>query len=217
MTGVGRWNRRKPILLVTSLLAVFLVGCDGPGHGAAPAHTTPMAALENAIAALEKEPNYSLTYTDSPGTPAGRTAVYRVTIEQPDRIAIRGAENVIVIGSAAYSKTPYGWTSLHHRDESANYTNAMLADINILKRATSVNGHGDTYTVPPAEAAALLQTTGLPRFQTASGVTYSATVDSGLIRSVSIHVTAPSPITDTIVVSGVGSSSAVTAPRSLIK
>jgi hypothetical protein len=218
MTATLTRERRKPgpILLVAPCIAMTLAGCADPSQVDTPSNVTPISALHDAVSALEKEPSYGFVFTDSPGTPSGGRAVYRVTIERPDRIAITGTLNVIAIGATAYSKTPYGWTTVHHGAESANYTNAMLADINILKRATSVNRHGDIYTVPPVEAATLLATTGLSRFQAVTGVAYSATVESGLIRSVSLHVEAPSPISDTIVVSSIGSSSAITVPRPLI-
>jgi hypothetical protein len=201
--------------LAVLLVAICLAGCGAPaGPVETSSHLSPITALHDAISALEREPGYSLTYTDSPGTPSGRTAVYRVTIERPDRIAISGATNVIAIGSPGYSKSPGGWTIFHHVDESANDTNDMLGDINILKRATAVNRRGDIYRLPAAEAARLLQTTGLPRFQSATDVTYSATVADGVVRSVSFHVKAPSSITDGIVVRDIGSSPPVTAPRS---
>jgi hypothetical protein len=218
MTVWGTGDRRKSILLVAPLIApliaIGLAGCGAPGQSETPSNASPITALHDAITALEKEPNYTLTFTDSPGTPGGGTAVYRVTIEEPDRIAISGGLNVIAIGSTGYSKSPSGWTTFHHVEVSANYMNDMLADINIVKRATSVNRSGDIYSVPALEAATLLKTTGLPRFQAAADVTFSARVDNGLIRSVSLRVKTPSLIADSIVVRDIGDSPAVTAPRS---
>jgi hypothetical protein len=204
----------KPILLVPALLAMGLAGCGASGRVETPSNALPIAALHDAITALENEPSYSLTVTDNPGTPSGGPAAYRVNIIEPNRIAITGALNVIAIGSTAYSRSPTGWTTFHHSRESTNYVNDMLMYINILKRASSVNRTGDIYNVPAGEAATLLRTTGLPRFQVATDVSYSAIVDGGVIRSVSLHANGPSSIAATTVVSNIGSSPAVTAPRS---
>jgi len=213
---VDSWGRRGPVLLVPALLAICLADCGTSGPVEAVSNTSPIASLHNAITALESEPSFSLTVTSSPGTSGKGPSVYRVNIERPDRIAIAGALNVIVIGSTAYSKTqsPTGWTTYHHSGESTNYMNDMLMYINILKRAYSVNRTGDIYNVPTGEAASLLRTTWLPRLQVTTDVSYWATVDGGVIRSVSLHTNGSSSIAATTVVSNIGNSPAVTAPRS---
>jgi len=204
----------KPILLLPALLVMGLAGCGASGGVDIPSNASPVAALHDAITALENEPSYSLMVTDNPGTPSGGPAVYRVNINKPNRIAITGDLEVIAIGSTAYSGSQAGWTTFHHSGESANYMNDMLMYINILKRVSSVNRTGDVYSVPAGEAATLLRTTGLPRFQAATDVSYSATVDGGVIRSVSIHAHGSSSIAATTVVSNVSSSPTITIPRS---
>jgi hypothetical protein len=176
-------------------------------------HAYPVTALHDAIAALQAEPGYSLTVTDSTAGPGATPEVYKVDIQKPDRISITGGMNVIAIGSTGYFKAASDeWTTVQHTGESTHFTNDMLMYIDILKRATSVTHNGDAYTIPGAEAARLLVTTGLPRFQTASDVSLSAIVTSGLVKSVTIHAGGASPISATTTVAEVGSSPAVEAP-----
>jgi hypothetical protein len=84
--------------------------------------------------------------------------------------------------------------------------------IDILKRATSATRNGDTYTIPPIEAARLLVTTGQPRFQSASDVSLSAIINGGLVKLVTLQVGGASPISAITTVAEVGSSPAVKAP-----
>jgi hypothetical protein len=107
----------------------------------------------------------------------------------------------------------YGWTTVQHKGESTDFLNDMLMYIDILKRATSATKNGDTYTIPAMEAARLLVTTGLPRFQSASDVSLSASVSRGLVKSVSLHVGGASPMSATTTIADVGSSPAIEAPQ----
>lgn len=191
------------------LLSISLVGCGASGAVDYPSNASPVAALHNAIRALENEPSYSLTFTISPGAPNGGTAVYDANIEKPDRISITGALNVIAIGSTGYFRS----RTVHHSGESTNYMNDMLGYINILKRASSVKRSGDIYSVPTAEATNLLRMTGLEKFQAVTDVSYRAKVEGGLIRSVSVDANGPSSIAATTTVKDIGSAPAVTAPR----
>jgi len=167
--------------------------------------------LHDAINATLTAPNVSLVVTTSPGPLGVGTSVNKVVIEKPDRISISGGPNVIAIGSTGYFKVQPGWTVVHHVGESMNFTNDMLIYIDILKRATSATHEGDTYNVPPAEAAHLLVTTGLTRFRGASDVSLSATIAGGLVKSVSLHVGGASPISALTTVDEIGSSPAVEA------
>jgi len=191
-----------------------LTGCGASGGVETPSNASPIAALHDGITALEAEPSYSLTVTVNPGTPSGGRAVYRVNINRPNRIAITGDLDVIAIGSTAYSRSQAGWTTFHHSGESANYMNDMLMYVNILKRASSVNRTGDVYNVPAGEAATLLRTTGLPRLEGATDVSYSASVDGGVLRSVSIHANGSSFISATTLVSNIARSPTIAVPRS---
>jgi hypothetical protein len=205
----------KPILLVPALLVMGLAGCGASGPVETPSNVLPITALHDAINALENEPSYTLTVTSSPGTPgAGGAVIYGAHVERPDRIEIGRPLNVVAIGSTAYFKSPTGWTSVHHPGEATNYINDILMYINVLKRASTVNRKGRyIYNVPTVEADSLLKTTGLPRFEEATVVSY-AVVDRGLIRSVFLHADGSSSIAVRTVVSTIGSSPPVTAPRS---
>lgn len=214
ISRVGSDSRGGRILsLFVVAVGVSLSGSAAPGGSGPSGHGAPVTVLHDAIAALLRESRYSLTLTDSKGGPGGTPSVYKVDIQNPDRISITGSENVIAIGSTGYFKAgPYGWTTVHHDGESTNLTNDMLMYIDILKRATSASRSGDTYTVPPTEATRLLVTTGLPRFQSASDVSLSAVLGGGLVKSVSLHVGGPSPISTTTTVADVADFPAVDAP-----
>ena len=211
---VGLSRRSGRILgLTASVLCVSLAGCAGSKASESSDHVAPVTALHDAITALQGEPGYSLSVTDSNAGPDGTPEVYKVDIQKPNRISITGGINVIAIGSTGYFRAAsYGWTSVHHSSESTHFMNDMLMYIDILKRTTSATHNGDTYTIPATEAARLLVTTGLPRFQGASDVLLSAIVEEGLLKSVSLHVGGPSPISATTAVAEVGSSAAVNAP-----
>jgi len=213
---VAAWGRMKPILLVPALLTMGLTGCGASGPVETPPNASPITALHDAINALENEPSYTLTVTSSPGSPGGGgTVIYGAHVERPDRIEIGRPLNVIAIGSTAYFKSPTGWTRVHHPGEATNYINDMLMYVNVLKRASTVNRKGRyIYNVPTVEADSLLKTTGLPRFQEARVASYFAVIDRGLIRSVFFHADGSSSIAVRTVVSKIGSSPPVTAPRS---
>jgi hypothetical protein len=156
--------------------------------------------------------------------------VTTAVIDKPDRIKIRGAENVIAIGSTAYSPGPPGkWTMYRHAGESANYTNAVLLYVHILDLTTSVSRHGDTYVVPSTEATHLLQATRLAYLQHPTGVSWSATVRGGALLSMTLRYrrepepiagicgtgscTLPaSPVTVTVTISGVRTSPTIDTP-----
>ena len=199
--------------LMASVLFVSLAGCTGSMTSGSSLHASPITTLHDAIAALEAETSYSLTVTDSTAGPGGTSEVYKVDIQRPDRISITGGMNVIAIGSTGYFRAgSNGWTTVHHAGESTNFTNDLLMYIDILKRATSATRNGDTYTIPAAEAARLLVSTGQPRFQNASDVSLSAIITGGLVKSVTLHAGGALPISATTTVAKVGSSPAVEAP-----
>jgi len=88
----------------------------------------------------------------------------------------------------------------------------MCIYIDILRRATAATRNGDTYDIPPAEAARLLVTTGLPRFRGVRDVSLSMTIAGGLLKSVSLHTGGALPISTSTVVTEIGRSPAVEAP-----
>ena len=215
-TASPRWKRA---ILISILIIALGIGItagvlgDGPSESESSLHAAPVTALHDAIAALQAESGYRLTVSDSRAGPGGTPSVYKVDIQKPDRISITGAMNVIAIGSTGYFKAAsYGWTTVQHTGESTNFMNDILMYIDILKRATSATRNGDTYTIPAAEAARLLVTTDLPRFQSVSNVSLSANVTGGLVKSVSLHVGGPSPLSAKTTVAEVGSSPAVDTP-----
>jgi len=169
--------------------------------------------LHDAVKALRAESRYSLTVTDSRGGPGGTPVVYKVDIQKPGRISITGGSNVIAIGSTGYFKAPSGWWStVRHAGEATSVTNDMCIYIDILRRATAATRNGDTYDIPPAEAARLLVTTGLPRFRGVRDVSLSMTIAGGLLKSVSLHTGGALPISTSTVVTEIGRSPAVEAP-----
>lgn len=181
--------------------------------------TSPAATLHAAIAALEDQDRYSFTVmTDPGGIPSG-PASYKVTVQQPDRIAIAGAINIVAVGSTGYRRGAGVWTVVHHPGESRNYLDDMLSYVNLLKNATSVSRTGNTFTVSPTEAASLLAGTGLPQFQAVTYVSYAATVRSGVLRSVAVRLgnarlgsSGPSPFAVDLEVTALNGPTAVTAP-----
>jgi hypothetical protein len=213
-------NRRGGSILglFAALVGVSLSGCAASTASESSVHASPVTALHDAITALQAESRYSLTVTDSTAglgdTPeVYKPEVYKVDIQRPNRIAITGGMNVIAIGSPGYFKaTSYGWTTVHHTGESTNFLNDLSMYIDMLKRATSATRNGDTYTIPPIEAAQLLVTTGQPRFQSATDVSLSAIIAGGRLKSVTLHGGGASPISATTTVAEVGSSPAVEAP-----
>jgi hypothetical protein len=151
--------------------------------------------------------------TTSSGSPRVGKSVDRVVIEKPDRILISGGPNVVAIGSTGYFKVQPGWTVVRHVGESTNFTNDMLMFLHILDRTTTVVRRGDTYVVPTEEASRLLVSTRSSQFQNPVGVALSATVQAGLLKSMTLRIDSGSPLTVvTTTVSRVGTSPNVNAP-----
>lgn len=167
--------------------------------------------LHSAINALLNAPNYTVTITTTSAGPSLPTDT--VVIQNPNRIAINDSE--IDIGSTAYSKGGPGgaWFSHQHAAVATNFMNTSLFLIHMLNRATAVRRAGNVYVVPPAEAAGLVQSTHIiwGQLQEATGVTLSATVESGFLKSLTLKTAMPS-MTITNVVSRVGTSPPVNAP-----
>jgi hypothetical protein len=156
--------------------------------------------------------------------------VTTAVIDKPDRIKVRGSENVIAIGSTAYQAGPPGkWTMYRHAGASANYTNGVLLYVHLLDLTTSVSRHGDTYSVPSTEATHLLEATRLPYLQHPTGVSWSATVQGGALQSMILHYHRQpepiagicgttscrfpaSPVTVTLMISGVRTSPTIDTP-----
>jgi hypothetical protein len=229
----GRRFRRLATPFVTIVIAASS-GCASRSGPAAARTSSPIASLQAAVNAVLTASSFTLVTTElglsfSPGGD-GRT-VTRALVEKPDRIALSGGPNVVIaIGSTGYFPAQRGkWTVHHHAGESANFMNSTLVFLHVLDRTTSVSRQGDTYVVPPTEVVTLLNSTLLPEWHDATGVSWSATVRGGSLRSMTLHFTqgpqpiggtcgttsctlSASPVTVTITVSRVGSSPAVNAP-----
>jgi hypothetical protein len=151
--------------------------------------------------------------TTSPGPAGVEKSVDRVVIEKPDRISISGGPNVVAIGSIGYFRVQPGWAVARHVGESTNFTNDMLMPLRILDRTTAVVRRGDIYVVPTEEASRLLISTRSSEFQNPVGVALSATVQAGLLKSMTLRIDSGSPLTVvTTTVSRVGTSPNVNAP-----
>jgi len=150
--------------------------------------------------------------TTTPGAPGAPRSVYKVVVERPDRVSISGGTNVIAISSTGYFKVQPGWTVVHHVGESASFTNDMLMYMDILNRTTSIVRRGDIYSVPSDEATRLLVSTRLPRFQNPTGVSFSASVKHGELKSISVEIGGGSPMSAKTTIGSVGTSPPVSAP-----
>jgi hypothetical protein len=212
VSGGHRRSRPQWLAVLAAFVVTGLSGCSSPSIPAAQPNATPLSTLHHAINAVLKAPDFSLVMTLSPGAPGAAKPVYRVVIDRPDRISISGGTNVIAIGSTGYFKVQPGWTVVHHVGESANFTNDMLMYVNILNRTTSIVRRGESYTVPSDEATTLLVSTGLPRFQNPVGVSFTASVGHGQLKSVSLAFGGTSPMSATTTIGSVGTSRHVSAP-----
>lgn len=216
------WLAGPALVLVLPVAACSATTGSEQGQSSANPLTniSPTDALHSAIAALEDEARYRFIVTTNPGGIPSGPAVDEVAIQRPDRISITGSRRVVAIGSTGYLKEAGVWTTVHHQGESANFTNDELAYVNLLKRATSVARAGNAFTVPATEAAALLASTGLPPFQHVTNVSYTATVASGVLRSVSLRLdnaqfpppSGTSPFSVTVNVTELANSPDVTVP-----
>jgi hypothetical protein len=187
------------------------------------ATASPTAVLDSAIRALEGQARYSFTETINHAGIPGDTATYKVVVQQADEgISVAGATNVVAIGSTRYRQSAGVWKTVHETGESAKLASQRLWYVNLLKKATSVSRSGDTFTVPATEVAALLARTGSPQFKRVTHVSYVATVESGVLRSVTVKLenahfpTGSSPLSATVTVTALEGSPMVTAPHGAV-
>ncbi len=210
-------------------------GCASPSGPAEARTSSPLSALRAAVNAVLTASSFTLVTTELGPPPSSEGGVARTVtraiVEKPDRIALSGGPNVVIaVGSTGYFPAERGkWTVHHHAGESDNFMNSTLVFLHVLERTTSVSRHGDTYVVPPTEVVSLLNSTLLPEWHDATGASWSATVQGGSLRSMTLHFTQgsqpiggtcgatsctipASPVTVTTAVSRVGTSPAVNAP-----
>lgn len=206
VVGRRHGGSRGAAVVGSAIVALVFAGCSGGTESA----QSPVDALHSAIHALLKSPNYTLATTTTPA-PQGLSPTDTVVIQNPDRIAIDADR--IVIASTGYAKGPGDtWTSYQHASLATNFMNTSLVYIHMLDRTTQAQENGKVYLIPPDEAASLVRSTGLTWLRGASGVSLSATVDSGVLMSLTLTTVSP-PLTIANRVSRVGSSPAVTAPE----
>jgi hypothetical protein len=209
---------------LTPLLAVVLIVTAG--CGAMPATLSPISSFRLAIDSVLNATDFTLVIKDSgPGgeqpLPAGFTSVMTAVIEKPDKFSMTEtvagqATKTIAIGSIGYFRSAgegVYWSETHHADESMNWTDSTLLYLNLLRRVKDVIRRGDTYVVPSGEAANLLSSSHFPRLQEMTGVSLSVILkQSGLLETVQLRVSGPSPFSMTATVSKVGSSPNIVAP-----
>lgn len=202
---------------MAGVLVASLSACTSPNGRADSADLPPVSALRDAIGAVLGAPNFTVVTTTSDRLATRQVAT--IVVEKPDMISVRNGagrattSGVIAIGAVGYLKSPGGpWIKVPHRDESSNFTDAYLLWLHLLDRTTSAVRHGSVYVVPPTEAATLLRSTRLPQYQNPVGVSLSATVHDGLLRTMTLRFGGASATAVTTTVSRVGTSPPVTAP-----
>ena len=158
-------------------VAATLAGCSEGTDS----HLSPVADLQSAINAVLTTSNYTVTITMTPAPP-GLLPADTVVIQNSNRVAIN--DNRIAIASTGYRKSPGGQLP---PAGPRNFVNTSLVYIHLLHRATAVQRYGNTCVVRPAEAASLVLSSG----QSATGVSLSAKVASGMLKSLRLTTTTP--------------------------
>jgi len=195
------------VIAVASGLAVSISGC---------ASASDLSALHDAVNAVLSAPNFTLVTTTF--DPQG-TIVDEVVVQRPDRLSsdetINGTAKsaVVAIGSRGYIQGGSGqWTSIRHTGESTNLTNSALIYLGLLDMTTAVTRQGNTYVVPTDEAVRLSASIRLVEARAPSHVSLSATVRTGLLRSMTLRIAGGSPTSVTATVSRVGNSPRIEPP-----
>lgn len=195
------------VIAVAFILVVSISGC---------ASSSNLSSLHDAVNAVLSASNFTLVTTTF--DPQG-TVVDEVVVERPDRLSsdetINGTAKsaVVAIGSRGYIQGGSGqWTSIRHTGESTNLTNSALIYLGLLDMTTAVTRQGNTYVVPTDEAVRLSASIRLVEARAPSHVSLSATVRTGLLRSMTLRIAGGSPTSVTATVSRVGNSPRIEPP-----
>jgi hypothetical protein len=116
-----------------------------------------------------------------------------------------------------YNRCPGKWIATRFPNgEGSTAMQETLWLLRVIRETTDTEEHGDAYVVPPKEAARLLRSSNQIPFQTvkAKNVSVSATVQAGLLRTVTLYANAEgSVVTDKLTITKVGTSPTITTPN----
>ena len=194
------------------LAALILANCS-----------TPQQSLSGATGSVLTATNFTMGETFRQSTIEPKPSTNWTVISSSHRMAgLTGANShefqFVAVGSTAYNRCPGRWMATRYPSgyvSSAIQQQTWLLDV--IRDATDVDEHGDTYEISPKDAARLLRSSDQIPFQSVKGkdVSLSATVHSGLLRTVTLYANAGGAgiITEKLNITNVGRSPTITVPR----
>ncbi len=213
---VGTWEHllMRRAASVGLLILASTMGLAGCGSSQPP--------LSSAASSVLAAANFTMVQTTFQQTGNElRPVTNTIVINKPDRMALVASSNIrgyqsVTVGSTVYNRCPGKWIATRFPNSEVGPANEQtLWLLQVIGETTDVDDHGETYVVPPKEAARLLRSSNQIPFQTveAKHVSLSATVQDGLLRTVTLYANAEgSVVTDKLTITQVGTSPTITAP-----